>query len=100
MPTLTEIINPTLPGIEKLKTTGTSSSLAQNVSETITVSFTGKDAPIFIIGVPKVTTSTSNATVELVNGGVNELKIKATNTQAAAQAVAYSVTVYAIRPHF
>lgn len=100
MPTLTEIINPSLPGLEKLTKTGTSSSLAQNVSETIAVSFTGKDKPIFIVGVPEVTTSTSNATVELVNGGVNKLKIKATNTDAGAQAVAYSVTVYAIRPHF
>lgn len=94
---LTEIINPTLVGIEKLTKTGTSASLAQNVSESIAVSFTGSDANIFIVGVPEVTTSTSNATVVLENGGVNKLKIKATNTDAGDQAVAYTVTVYAIR---
>lgn len=94
---LTEIINPSLPGLVKITKTGTTASLAQNVSETVTITFDEADA--FIVGVPAVTTSTSNATVELVNGGVKAVKVKGTNTQAGAQAVAISVTAYAIRPH-
>lgn len=96
MVTLNGIIIPNFPGIEKLTKTVTTGSINAAANSTTTSTWSGKDANLFILN-SKVSTSTSNARVEIVNGGLNTVTVKAYNDDVGAQTVTYTITVYAVR---
>lgn len=64
--------------VAKTKLTGSVTVTAVPSGGTKTQTVTLGDAYL-IIGVPKVSTSTANCEVELVNGGENEFTVKAIN---------------------
>jgi len=61
---------------KKVKGSVTVSGVAAGGSSKVTITIPGN---VVIIGVPKVSTSTSNADVEVVNGGEREFTVRAIN---------------------
>ena len=49
-----------------------------------------------VIGMPRVSTETTDAEVEVVNGGGNEFEVKAINNGASAQDVVINYEVYVL----
>lgn len=49
-----------------------------------------------IVGMPEVSTSTSNAEAEVVSGGKNSFVVKAVNTDIADQDIDIDYTVYVL----
>lgn len=87
------MVTPDLPNLKKIAGSATASSVAAGGSAKVTITL---DSIYVIVGVPEVSTSTTNAEVELVNGGKNEFTVKAINNGAAAQDIAIDYEVYVI----
>ena len=55
------------------------------------------DSNYFIVGVPDVSTATSDASVILINGGKNSFDVRASNAGGSEASIVVDYTVYAIK---
>lgn len=85
---------PDIVSLEKKTGSVTVTAVPAGGSSKQTVTISGS---YIIVGAPKVSTATTNAEVELVNGGKNEFTVKAINNGASAQDVAVDYEVYVMK---
>lgn len=90
-------LHPILAGVEKITGSTIATGVAAGGSAKVTVVLSDE---YVIIGVPKVSTSTGNAEVEFVNGGVNSFEVKAINLDTAnAQDIVIDYEVLVIKKY-
>lgn len=85
---------PDIVSLEKKTGSTTASGVSAGGYSYVTVTLASN---LIIIGVPKVSTTTTDARVEVVNGGKNTFTVKAYNDGASAQDVAISYEVYVMK---
>ena len=85
---------PDVPSLEKKTGSVTIAGVDAGATVTQTITISGN---VIIIGMPKVTTPTANATVKLINGGEKEFTVEVTNNAGSAQDVVVDYEVLVIR---
>jgi len=88
------MVFPDLVALKKITGSTTISTVPAGGSKKATITL---NTAYLIIGVPKVSTSTENAEVEVVNGGKNTFTVKAINNGASDTDVAVSYEVYVLK---
>ena len=85
---------PDLVSLEKKTGQVTASNVGAGSSVDVTVTLGSNDV---IVGVPNVSTATTNADVVLVNGGENSFVVRATNNNTVAQNIVIDYQVNVIK---
>ena len=85
---------PDLIALEKITGSYTISSVDPGGTKDATIQL---DSKYFIVGMPKVSTSTTGCSVILINGGKNEFTVRASNGTSTATDVVVDYEAYAIK---
>ena len=91
---MSRINYPDLIALEKKTGSYTISAVPAGGSKDATIEL---DDRYFIVGVPKVSTSTANCSVILINGGKNEFTVRASNSGASDTDVSVDYEVYVVK---
>ena len=84
---------PDLVALKKINGSYTVAGVAAGGSSDATISL---DESYFIVGVPKVSTNTADASVILINGGKNSFDVRVSNSGTAAADIVVDYEVYVI----
>jgi len=85
---------PDLIALEKVTGSYTVSNVGAGSSEDATITL---DSKYFIVGVPKVSTSTTDCSVILINGGKNSFTVRTSNNGSSATDITVDYEVYVIK---
>ena len=91
---MSKVNYPDLVALEKITGSYTISTVPAGGSKDATIQL---DSKYFIIGVPKVSTSTADCSVIVINGGKSSFGVRASNSGGSDTDVVVDYEVYAIK---
>ena len=91
---MSKVNYPDLVALEKISGSYTISSVSAGGSKDATIELSDK---YFIVGIPKVSTSTVDCSVIVTNGGKNSFGVRASNSSGSDTDVVVDYEVYVIK---